>query len=303
MVRKHYDFPSLNALAAFEAAGRHMSLTRAAMELNVTPSAMSKQIKLLEQSLGTRLFVRLHRTLELTAEGQTLLTSLRDSFERIAVTLATISKGNRNRSVTVGSTNAFAQLWLMPRLSKFWAEHQSIVVDHLISDRTQDSWLTSVDLRVRYGSGQFEDEGSAKLFSDTILPVASPQFMGGRQCETLGDVAALQLLSVEGADWSWTTWAEFLRAGEIAPRQLAIRRFNSYVIALQAALDGQGVALGWRSLVQPLLKEGRLTAVSRFEMAAPQSFYLTWSLRRPLSEDAATLRDWLLDSCHAPLVS
>lgn len=271
-----------------------MSLTRAAAELNVTPGAVSKHIKLLEAEVGTKLFLRLHRSLDLTTEGAALLEALKGAFTQIADTLDSFRKGGPKRAVTIGTTNAFAQFWLMPRLGRFWNEHQDIVIDHVISDRTQESMISPIDLRIRYGSGQFHDEISTKLFDDEIMAVASPAFLKGRTIEGLQDVAALPLLSVEGVDWSWTTWADFLRHGGVNARRLNIRRFNSYVIAVQAALDGQGATLGWRSLMRPLIAAKRLKQVTDFHMDAPQSFYLTWSMKRPLSPEAQILKDWLL---------
>jgi LysR family transcriptional regulator, glycine cleavage system transcriptional activator len=294
MAHKHYNFPSLNGLAAFEAAGRHMSLTRAAQEMNVTPGAISKHIKLLEQEVGTKLFVRLHRSLDLTAEGAALLQSLKQSFSQIGETLNSLRAGGPKTAVTIGTTNAFAQFWLMPRLGLFWKEHQEIVVDHVISDRTMESLISPVDLRVRYGSGTFQDETAIKLFDDEILPVAAPSFLKDKTITSLTDLAALQLLSVEGVDWTWTTWADYFRDAKAPVRRLNIRRFNSYVIAMQAALDGQGVTLGWKSLVKTLIKDGRLVSIGNHEMAAPQSFYLTWSMRKALSPEASTLKEWLL---------
>jgi LysR family glycine cleavage system transcriptional activator len=99
---------------------------------------------------------------------------------------------------------------------------------------------------------------------------------------------------VEGIDWTWTTWAEFLRGVGHPDRRANVRRFNSYVIALQAARSGQGVALGWESLVAPLIEAGSLVRVTNAEIAAPQSYFVTWSARRPLTPQAMKLRDWLL---------
>jgi LysR family transcriptional regulator, glycine cleavage system transcriptional activator len=294
MAHKHYRFPSLNALAAFEAAGRHMSLTRAAAEMNVTPGAVSKHVALLETEIGAKLFIRLHRRLELTAEGALLFNVLRESFAQIAASLDGLRQPDGKRAVSIGSTSAVAQFWLMPRLARFWTAHQDIVVDHMISDRTQDNVISPVDLRIRYGSGRFRDELSAKLFDDRIVAVAAPQFLQARAARSLRDIERLPLLSVEGVDWSWTSWAEFLADAGFVPRHLSIRRFNSYVIATQAAMDGQGVALGWRRLVDPLIAAGRLGILGEHEMAAPQSFYLTWSNATPLTPETVVLRDWLL---------
>ena len=294
MVRRHHNLPSLNALAAFEAAARHASLTRAADELGVTPGAVSKQVKLLEEQIGRPLFVRLHRALQLTADGEVVAAAMQDAFERVSATLRQVANSGGLRSVSIGSTMAFAQLWLMPRLGTFWNAHQDIIIDHVISDRTQDLHRPDLDLRVRYGDGQWPDEIAEKLFDDRICAVASPRFAEASRPRTLRDLVDLQLLSVEGVDWTWTTWADFMRETGAPRRRLNVRRFNSYVIALQAALDGQGVALGWLSLVRPLLDQKRLVRVTDAEIDAPQSFYVTHSAKRPLSRHAEVLKDWLL---------
>jgi LysR family transcriptional regulator, glycine cleavage system transcriptional activator len=294
MAHKHYNFPSLNGLAAFEAAGRHMSLTRAAAELNVTPGAVSKHITFLEAEIGSKLFIRLHRSLELTVEGAALLHALKGAFTQIADTLDSFRKGGHKRAVTVGTTSAFAQFWLMPRLGGFWKQHQDIVIDHVISDKTQESTISPVDLRIRYGSGQFQDELSVKLFDDHIMAVAAPEFLKAYAISTVEDLASVPLLSVEGIDWTWTSWSDFLRHANVSTRHLNIRRFNSHVIAVQAALDGQGVVLGWKSFMKPLFAAKRLRAIGGHEMPAPQSFYLTWTMKRALTPEAEVLKDWLL---------
>lgn len=294
MVRRHYELPSLNALAAFEAAARHLSLTRAAAELNVTPGAISKQVKQLEEEIGRPLFLRLHRALELTPEGNAVFQSLKDAFERVSGTIRQVGHMGSPRAVSIGTTMAFAQLWLMPRLGSFWTAHQDIVIDHIISDRAQELQRSHVDLRIRYGGGDWPEEHSALLFGDRIMAVASPAFLKRHKVRSAQELSALPLLSVEGVDWTWTTWPDFLRAAGAPHRKLTVRRFNSYVVALQAAQAGQGVALGWASLVKPLIAQKRLVKIIPAEVTAPQSFYLTWPKRQPLTLEAEILRDWLL---------
>lgn len=294
MARRPYSFPSLNGLAAFEAAGRHMSFTEAAAELNVTPGAVSKQIKQLENDVGARLFIRLHRALDLTAEGAALHATLRDAFSRISETLEGLDAARRVKTVSIGSTSAFAQFWLMPRLGSFWKEHQDIVVDHAISDRGHDRLPGRVDLRVRYGTGPFPDEDASKLFDDRIIALASPAYMAERQVITLDELASQALLSVEGVDWTWTTWADFFRANHHKPGRLNIRRFNSYVIAVQAARDEQGIVLGWERLLTPLMADAALVQVGGAAMQAPDSFYLCCPSHQHLSAEAQILREWLL---------
>ena len=294
MARRHYNLPSLNALAAFEAAARHLSLTRAAAELNVTPGAVSKQVKTLEDEIGRTLFIRLHRALQLTPAGETVYRTLRETFERIAASWHSVRSDSTIRTVSIGTTAAFAQLWLMPRLGAFWNAHQDIVIDHMISDRLQDLQRPDVDLRIRYGDGKWPGEHAAKLFDDTIVAVASPAFLARHKIASPRDIADVPLLSVEGVDWTWTTWADFLRDAGLARKKLNVRRFNSYVIALQAAQDGQGVALGWLSLVKPLIAKRSLRQVTQAQIAAPGSFYVTWSSEREPSRESEALRDWLL---------
>src|SRR5690606_21742485 len=294
MVRRFYSLPSLIALAAFEATARHLSLTKAAEELNVTPGAISKQVRMLEEELGVPLFLRRHRALELTREGETLAIALREGFERMSSTFRQIKSLGGQAVATIGSTMAMAQLWLMPRMGAFWNRHHDIVVDHVISDHPHGLDRTDVDLSIRYGDGSWPDELSTKLYDDRIFPVAPPAFAKSYPAASMLDLARLQLLSVEGIDWTWTTWAEFLRAVDHPDRHVNVRRFNSYVIALQAARSGQGIALGWESLVAPLIEAGNLVRMTDVEIAAPQSSFVTWSARRPLSPQATLLRDWLL---------
>lgn len=294
MARRFYSLPSLVALAAFESAARHLSLTKAAEELNVTPGAISKQVRTLEEELGTPLFTRRHRALDLTRAGETLAETLHEGFERIASTFLQVKSANGPSNVTIGCTMAMAHLWLMPRMSAFWSSHQDIVVDHVISDHPRGLDRPDIDLRLRYGNGDWPDEMSAKLYDDRIFPVASPDFSREHPVKDMEDLSRLPLLSVEGIDWDWTTWADFLREVGGPDRVLNVRRFNSHVIALQAARSGHGVVLGWGSLVTPLIEAGDLVQLTDAEIKAPHAYFVTWSARRPLSHQATILRDWLL---------
>jgi DNA-binding transcriptional LysR family regulator len=194
MVRRFYKLPSLNALGAFEAAARHSSLSFAAAELNVTPSAVSKHVTFLEQELGVPLFVRGHRTMRLTAEGERLYRSLSERFAGMAAAFEAIRTSRTARTVTVGCTTAFAQLWLMPRLGEFWRAHQDIVIDQVVSDRSQDLRRSEVDLRVRYGDGSWPEETAIKLFDDVVVAVASPDFARRHKVKEPAELAAMPLM-------------------------------------------------------------------------------------------------------------
>ncbi|WP_413870517.1 LysR substrate-binding domain-containing protein [Albidovulum sp.] len=294
MVNRHYSLPSLNALATFEAVARRLNLTRAAEELNVTPGAVSRQVRQLETGLGRPLIRRLHNGVSLTTEGEAVANTLHEAFERISATLQQVRASGERAHVSILSTMATMQLWLMPRLGAFWAAHQDIVVEHVISERRHDTARPDIDLRLRYGDGTWPGEQAMKIQDEQVLAVASPAFLDGHPVDTLAELAEAPLLSVEGADWIWMTWARFLQETGTSFRRLNVRRFNSYVIALQAARDGQGVALGWTSLVRPLMASGELRQVTAAEVADPLAIYVTWSDRRPLSPEAVIFRDWLL---------
>jgi LysR family transcriptional regulator, glycine cleavage system transcriptional activator len=289
MVRRFYKLPSLNALGAFEAAARHSSLSFAAAELNVTPSAVSKHVTFLEQELGVPLFVRGHRTMRLTPEGEQLYRSLSESFAGMAAAFEAIKTSRSARTVTVGCTTAFAQ-----RLGEFWRAHQDIVIDQVVSDRSQDLRRSEVDLRIRYGDGKWPEETAIKLFDDVVVAVASPEFARKHKVKEATELAAIPLLEVISQERGWTAWEEWFAAIGVSTRRLKTRRINNYVIAWQAAQDGQGVALGWLSLVAPLLEARKLVILTRAAFVPPEATYVTWSAHRPLSAEATTLRDWLM---------
>jgi DNA-binding transcriptional LysR family regulator len=294
MVRRFYKLPSLNALGAFEAAARHSSLSFAAAELNVTPSAVSKHVTFLEQELGVPLFVRGHRSMRLTAEGEQLYRSLSESFAGMAAAFETIKTSRTARTVTVGCTTAFAQMWLMPRLGNFWRAHQDIVIDQVVSDRSQDLRRSEVDLRIRYGDGSWPEETAIRLFGDTIFPVASPDFVRKHKVKEPAELVGLPVLEVISQERGWTEWEEWFASVGVNARRMKTRRINNYVIAWQAAMDGQGIALGWQSLVGPMLEARKLVRLTKAEMLPTEATYVTWSAHRPLSAEATVLRDWLM---------
>lgn len=294
MVRRYYDLPSLTALAAFEAAARHLSLKRAAEELNVTPGAVSRQVKALEADAGCALFLRRPRGVELTEEGEALYATLGRSFGQIAETYHRLQSTARTLSVTIGATTAFASMWLMPRLGAFWRAHQDITMNHAISDNPKELRTAAVDLRIRYGDGVWPDETSLLLFGDYLYPVCGPAFAAEAEVSKPEDLLALPLLRLSGVDTNWTDWEEWLRRAGVAGKPRSGRSFTNYVIALQAAQDDQGVALGWHSLVAPLVAEGKLSRLGDVEIPAPGAFYVTWNASRDLSPEAVALRDWLV---------
>lgn len=296
MVYRYYRLPSLTSLAAFEASARHRSIHRAADELNVTPGAVSRQIKALEEELGAALFRRTSTGLTLTADAEALYTVLAQAFSRTSEAIQVIRSGHGVRRVTLACTHAFASQWLMPRMGGFWRRFPDISVDHLISDDARDFRRAEVDLRIRYGFGTWPYETSALLMTDTIYPVAGPEFARQHPGCVAADILNLPLLHVDWADAEWTGWDELLRRAGIPHGALPGRRFSTLGVVLQACQEDQGVAVGWHRLVRALIEEGRIMPFTDLRMPSPGSYYLSWNANREPSGAIQTLRDWLMET-------
>ena len=297
MSRRYYDLPPLTTLAAFEAAARHLSFKNAAQELSVTPGAVSHQIKALEGELGALLFRRKHRGVELTAEGESLYESLAASFAKLSQCLKGIRDRHSGNKVTVGSTSAVASLWLSPSVIRFWHVHPDVDVNQNIQEE-QFLYSSDVDLFIRYGKDPDSRMSQTALFRDHLVPVGNRGL-----AERLADcgIAALageRLIHLETPNRSWTTWREwFHRLGHDGPIAPGIR-VNNYSVALQAAQDGAGLALGWRRLVRPLLADGRLHTVGPHGVAASLRYYLVGRPDEELSAPARQLRDWIVQEAQ-----
>jgi len=264
----------------------------------VTPGAVSHQIKALEAELGAPLFRRKHRGVELTAEGESLYESLASSFAKVSQCLKGIRDRRSGHKVTVGSTSAVASLWLSPSVIRFWHVHPDVDVNQSIQEE-QFVYSSDVDLYIRYGRDPDSRMAQTPLFRDRLVPVGNR-----KQAERLVDcgiaaLAAERLIHLETPNKSWTTWREwFHQLGHDGPVAPGIR-VNNYSVALQAAQDGAGLALGWRRLVHPLLAEGRLHPVGPHEVAAPLRYYLVGRPDEELSEAARQLRDWIVAEAEA----
>lgn len=295
MARRHYKLPSLTGLNTFDACARHGSLTRAAAELGVTLGAVSRQIKSLETELAAPLFNRHYRGVELTRVGFELHQVLSSSFQNIGNLWQEIKSRGQTTDITIGATTAFASLWLMPRLGGFWAQHKQIALNHSISDNPDDAGFRSADIRIRYGNGHWPGETSVRLFDDIIYPVCGRQFAEQNELTRPEHLANLPLLRLDSIDPAWTGWNRWIANWGVVLPEANFRRFNNYVIALQAAEENQGVALGWHSQVEPLIKQNKLVRPGNMEMKAPGSYYLSWDINRTLSNQVKLLCDWLVD--------
>jgi DNA-binding transcriptional LysR family regulator len=197
--------------------------------------------------------------------------------------------------VTLAATTAFASLWLMPRIGGFWQQYHDINLNHAISDNPLDSGFLNADIRIRYGDGNWRGEHATRLFDDRIYPVCGCAFAERHDLHDAEDLLEHPLLQLDSVDPAWTGWELPLAQWHCDVEQASFRRFNNYVVALQAAEENQGILLGWHSQVGALVERGKLVRIGTMEIEAPGSFYLAWAENRPLSESASRLRDWLLE--------
>ena len=298
MSRKPDPTPSLDFFRGFEAAARHMSFTRAAEELFVTQSAISRQIQALEERLGVALFVRRNRGLALTEAGEQMyraagiaLRTLREAAERIA-------PGTTHKMVTVTSSMAFCSLWLIPRLAGFRRLHPDIDVRISANNDLLDLDRERVDLAVRYCPAKVAPAGSLRMFGEEILPVCSPALLKDRS-RPLKSVADLQrhvLLHFEdpehAAPWlSWNVWLETAGVPDLRPA--GALRFNHYDQAIGAALGGQGVAIGRRPLVKNFLARGTLVAPFAIGSVTDRAYFIVRTAATAGRREVSDFVDWL----------
>jgi len=284
--------PSLNALRAFEAAGRHLSFSKAAEELHVTPAAVGHQVKALENDLGAVLFERLNRALQLTPAGQSLLPGLSEVFYRVTEVVETFRRRDANRPLTVSMPPSFGATWLMPRLERFRARHPDIDLVH-----------DDVDIGLRYGLGDYPGMRVDPLLSEEVFPVCSPRLLEGpHPLRTLDDLRWHTLVHVDGyvQDDYWPDWTMWLQSAGIGDMEVRRGlRFSHTSLALQAAMAGQGVVLGSRVLAGNDIAAGRL--VRPFAHGARMSFayYMVCPEALAAEPRIAAFREWIIDEAAA----
>lgn len=252
--------PSLGTLAVFEAAARLGGFTKAADELGVTQAAVSRQIRALEEELNTPLFVRGHRKIQLTPAGRVLSEAVGQSFERIADAVEVVRHPSRPEILTVSTTLAFSHFWLLPRLPSFRTENPELELRVISQDAPIDLRDGEIDVILRFGSPPFRDGVAVASFSEAAYPVCSPDF-----AERLGEpfepsrLADLPLIDIDPSQPTWMTWRRwFDLAGLKRPSRRSGLRFSHYSDAVYAAINGEGVTLGWHCLLERPLADGRL---------------------------------------------
>ncbi|HEX3066465.1 MAG TPA: transcriptional regulator GcvA [Dongiaceae bacterium] len=270
------NLPGLGAMKSFEAAARLLSFSRAAEELGVTPAAVSYRVRDLEDQLGVQLFQRTSRVVELTEPGRQLLAGVSEALDGIARTVSRLRGADLRPRLTVTTSPSFASKWLVPRLHRFLERYPDADVRIDVSDRLVDLTHEEVDIGVRFGKGQYPGLRVDRLFDEIIFPVCSPKLLSGRRpLKQPRDLRHYTLIHVEPqAAWAtWPDWRMWLLAAGL--RDLNPHRglhFTHTALALQAAIDGQGVALAESTLVADDLASGRLVRPFEMSIKGPAEF-------------------------------
>jgi len=284
--------PSLNGLRAFEAAARHLSFTHAAQELNVTQTAISHQIRRLEEELGIKLFIRQSRALALTPQAAEYLPGIRAAFQDLRTATDRLLRKGDDRVLTISTLTSLAVKWLLPRLSSFQEQHPEIDVRITTSTELVDFRTSNVDAAIRYGQGRWPGLDAEWLMAEHLFPVCSPKLLNGeRALRRPEDLEHATLLHTSSTIDDWRLW---LTAAGL-PAHLSQNRgltFDLAFMTIQAAIDGLGVAMGHTAYVADDVANGRL--VVPFNVSMPSAgYYFVTPQDRPATPKLNLFRDWL----------
>jgi DNA-binding transcriptional LysR family regulator len=289
--------PALDRLGVFDAAARHLSFTKAAVERHLTQSAVSRQVAALEEELGTALFKRRHRALELTSAGARLAPAVAQALATLREAVEAIRAPRGREVLSLTTTPGFASLWLIPRLSRFVAESPGIDVRIDASYEVRALGAEEFDIAIRYDRiGRSEGE---PLFAEAVLPLAAPSLLkGGKPLRTLADLAHHRLLQLAtqneepgGMPLDWKAWLKSVGASGFEPA--AVLTFTSYDTAIAAALEGQGLVLGRRPLVDRLIEQGKLVAPFTGQTASERGYFIVVDAAAAARPAALALVRWL----------
>ena len=291
------QLPPLNALRAFEAAARHLSISRAAGELNVTPAAISHQIRLLEDHIGLPVFMRNGRGLSLTDAGAAGLRDLREGFARLSAAMDAIDSLGEAGVLSVSVAPSFAAKWLLPRLNFFQTRHPEIDVHVSASMQLVDFARDGVDIAIRYGAGGYSDLVVEKLLTEKVIPVCSPELLKSlEKLDSISDLVGVTLLHDDSPDNdpSCPNWEMWLRAAGITHIDTARGpRFNQSSMVIEAAVLGRGVALAKAALAAEDLKAGRLVQPFASVMAVDFAYYIVAPRGKLNLPKVSFFVDWL----------
>jgi LysR family glycine cleavage system transcriptional activator len=289
------QLPSLDLIRGFVAVGRRMSITLAAGDLCLTQSAVSRQVRTLEEILGVKLLVRGHRSVSFTTEGERLFHCADETLKRLQEVIGTIRDGFATRPVAIASSIGVAGLWLLPRLGDFLQRHPNIDVRISANNKLSDLRRDELDLAIRYCPPEAAPRGATRMFGEIVAPVAHPS-LGLSVLRSPGELETQILLEFDGEYQPWWRWNEWLASqGWDGLKPKGVLRFNHYDQTIHAAIAGQGVALGRLGLIGMALADGRLVTVTmpRAGPATSHAYWLVRAFTAPRSEVDEVVR-WII---------
>jgi LysR family glycine cleavage system transcriptional activator len=289
-----HHLPPLRSLRVLEAAVRHENYTHAGAELGLTHGAVSHQIHALEAALGVRLFERAGRRMRATDQGRQLAYDVSLALDSLSGAVERLRGGDATHAITVSVLPSFAAAWLVARLGGFLERHPGIELRLESTTALADFRNDGVDVAIRYGVGDYPGLECKKLFDDELFPTMSPGLRRSERVRVPADLARLPLLRIRQQPWA----AWFAAADVDLPEPRRGPVFNDSELALQAAIQGQGVVLARGSLAAGKLRSGTLVAPFRQRVASPQTCYLVYPLRNADKPAVCLFRDWLLEELH-----
>lgn len=289
--------PPLGALKAFEAAARHLSITLAADELNVTPGAVSRQVRQLENFLATPLFLRGHQQIVLTRQGAEYFRAIFRALNDVREATSSVGQRAKKQELRIRAYTTFSMHWLIPRLPDFHAKHPEIQVSLTTSLDEVDFDREDIDCAIRLGDGKWRGVHSYRLVSNILCPVMSPTLLdAGPALITPSDLSRYTLLHSMARPGDWAAWLASVGANDVDAS--AGMTFQSSVMAYASAIQGQGIAMSQRFLVEKNLYNGELVAPFDHVLdCGAFTYYLITASDRPESPQMAVFRQWMLEHC------
>lgn len=298
--------PPISTLIPFEAAARLGSMSAAARELGISQPAISRHLQLLEGDLGQALFQRNRRGLTLTAAGRNYQQAIAASLAQISQATLQLRSQSSDQIIRINAHFGFAQQWLMPRFSRLRAGFPTLLFRLLTSDQDDDLSLAESDLAIRFGAGHWPGWVSVKLLPEEVFPICAPAFLdahpklrpgsGARQKKLQpADLRDQPLLHMDDEAPRWLTWADWFRLQDTPPpaAQPALV-YSTYPLLLQATLAGEGIALGWRGLVDPLIDAGSLLQIMPSLRREQRGYFITFRQGHPAEKALRQIVDWFM---------
>ncbi|AZV78005.1 LysR family transcriptional regulator [Parasedimentitalea marina] len=289
--------PPIQSLRLFDTVVRHRSMTRAAAETGISQSAVSQSIRQLEDFVDAPLLDRATRPMTLTPAGAEFHRICIETIGRLAHTVEEMRQTNKDsgNTVTVSCNLGFATYWLMPRLNYFSAEHPEIEVHVMVAYQGAAGLHDGSDVAIRYGHGRWADGLWEPLFKETLIPICSPQYLNNHgPIRDAADLASRRLIHVAVTDADWLGWEQYFKLiGHTSTPITGGLRFGNYVQAVQSALTGEGIMLGWRSVVGDLLATQQLTIAYDTPTHLDSGYFVNQSSSRVGSNSTGKLLDWL----------